>query len=381
MPAALAELLRARIAGKGPMPFRDFMEAALYHPEHGYYGSGRAKLGRSGDFYTNVSVGLLFGALLARQFEEMWQRLGQPERFTIVEQGADRGHFARDVMEHVQRVAPAFLEALQYVVVEPFARAAAVQRATLESWAGKTRWVSSLETLEPFTGVHFSNELLDAFPVHAVVWTGSEWQERLVDHHDGRFVFTAGPLSEQELGAQLARVPAPVSAGYEAEVNLASLDWITQLARKLVRGFVLAVDYGFSRAELYRPERTCGTLSGYSEHRREPDVLSRPGEIDLTAHVDFTSLAEHARFAGLGLHGFTDQHHFMVGVSQLHFDDNTPLTRERERELRAFKTLMHPNLMGQSFKVICFEKGGAASTPLAGFTYARDSRGALGIEG
>ena len=139
----------------------------------------------------------------------------------------------------------------------------------------------------------------------------------------------------------------------ETEVNIEALDWIGSLACRLARGFVLAIDYGFSREEYYRAERTDGTLSAYAAHRREPDPLARPGEIDLTAHVDFTSLAERAESAGFCTWGYTDQHHFMVGLGKAYFTDGAA----PPAELSAFKMLMHPNLMGSNFKVLCLEKG------------------------
>jgi SAM-dependent MidA family methyltransferase len=138
------------------------------------------------------------------------------------------------------------------------------------------------------------------------------------------------------------------------------------VAAKLARGWVLAVDYGHERADYYAPERTEGTLSAYANHRREPDPFARPGEIDLTAHVDFTSLIESAETAGMKCAGFTDQHHFMVGLGAGHFADGA-----NSGDVRAFQTLMHPQMMGMAFKVVCFAKGVELSPPLAGFRYAR----------
>ena len=342
------------------------MSEALYHPRHGYYTSGRAVIGRKGDFFTNVSVGPLFGRLLARQFAEIWQRLGEPAQFTIVEQGAHGGDFAGDVLGGLREFAPACFAAATYRIVEPGAALREAQAAKLAALGGKVRWVASLAELEPFSGVHFSNELIDALPIHAVRWTGEAWRERHVGLHGDRFVFTDGPLTSELLRAHLAQLP-PVPPGYETEVNLAALDWIAELGGRLERGCVLAIDYGFPRAEYYRADRIGGTLTGYAHHRREGDVLASPGEIDLTAHVDFTSLAEHAARCGLRLAGFTDQHHFMVGLGRLHFPDGIAPAAQ---EMRAFKTLMHPALMGLSFKVLCVEKGLADPAPLAGFHFA-----------
>jgi SAM-dependent MidA family methyltransferase len=211
-----------------------------------------------------------------------------------------------------------------------------------------------------------------------VKWTGTQWLERIVASQDGAFVFLDAPPGTPELRARLASLP-PVPAGYETEINPGALEWVNQLASRLERGFVLAIDYGWSREEYYRPERTVGTLSAYASHRREPNPLVRPGEVDLTAHVDFTSVAERGRERGLHLAGFTDQHHFMVGLSRLHFPDAAPANSAAQKELRALRTLMHPDFLGRSFKALCLSKGFASTPPLAGFHFASDPSGALGL--
>jgi SAM-dependent MidA family methyltransferase len=163
-------------------------------------------------------------------------------------------------------------------------------------------------------------------------------------------------------------IPGLLPEGYTTEVNLAASAWIREVAAVMQRGFVLAVDYGFPRSEFYSPVRTAGTLSAYARHQREADPLVRPGEIDLTAHVEFDSLIEAAMAAGLRTEGFTDQHHFMVGVGMAHFADgaNAP-------ERRAFQTLMHPQFMGASFKVAAFSKSIGSAPALSGFQFARAS--------
>jgi SAM-dependent MidA family methyltransferase len=365
---ALTVILAARIGEAGPLSLAEFMAAALYHPEHGYYASGRAAIGRGGDYFTNISVGPLFGRLLMRQFAEMWERLGRPAVFTIVEQGAHAGDFAHDVLEGARELEPAFFEAVRYVIVEPLPGPAAKQRTRLERFAEKLAWVESPAALLPFEGVHFSNELIDAFPVHRVHLVDSEWREHRVDFQDGRFVWCDAPLAGEALRAHAAALPSDLPDGYTTEVNLLAAPWISKVAARLQRGWVLVIDYGYPRAEYYRPERTGGTLSAYVNHRRVDDPLSSPGEIDLTAHVDFSALADAARAAGLRVAGLTDQHHFMVGLARLHFRDAAEMTAALEKEHRAFKTLMHPNLMGSAFKAICFSNGDPA-TPLSGFTF------------
>ncbi len=364
MSTALAKLLAARIASEGPMPFREFMAQALYHPEHGYYGSDRAKIGRGGDFFTNVSVGPLFGQLLARQFAEMWERLGRPADFAIVEQGAHRGDFASDVLAALDRFAPGCFAATRYHIIEPAPKLRAAQEAALK---GNVVWHPSLADLPPFTGVHFSNELLDAMPVHLVTWTGTEWLERHVAVQDDGFVFTDAPLTSETLRAYLATVP-PVPAGYITEVNLDALAWLDTVAARLDRGWVLTIDYGLRHEDYFAPDRRTGTLRAYAGHQVSDDPLARPGEIDLTTHVEFTSLMERAAQIGLRVAGLTDQHHFMVGLGPLHFrDDAVP----EMSELRAYKTLMHPTMMGTSFHALCLSKGTPEAAPLAGFKYAR----------
>ncbi|MCE9610631.1 MAG: SAM-dependent methyltransferase [Chthoniobacter sp.] len=370
-PGPLTEILRARIAAAGSIPFRNFMEAALYHPEHGYYTSGRARIGRGGDFFTSVSVGPLFGTLLAQQFAEMWERLGRPGEFTIVEQGAHHGDFARDTLAALRALAPACFTATRYHIIEPSPTLRAAQSAALAGFA--VQWFPSLDALPAFTGVHFSNELLDAFPVHLVTWDGAAWRETHVALAGDHFAFTDSPITSAPLHAALARLPS-VPAGYRTEVNLAALTWLDSLATKLTRGFALIIDYGFPRAEYYRPDRTTGTIAGYAQHRRVADLLAAPGETDLTAHLDFTALAERATTAGLRLAGFTDQHHFIVALSTLHFPGTIPNTAASQRELRAFKTLMHPQMMGRAFHVLAMEKTDTPA-PLTGFRFATPALG------
>ncbi|HEX8296377.1 MAG TPA: SAM-dependent methyltransferase [Chthoniobacteraceae bacterium] len=373
----LADLLLEEIAAHGPIPFRDFMERALYHPEHGYYASGKAQTGRRGDFFTNVSVGPLFGRLLARQLVEMWDRLARPVPFTIVEQGAHSGELAQDLLTGLEELAGDCFAATEYHLVEPISALRVSQSNRLAPFAQKVRWFAGLSDLPRFTGVHLSNELVDAFPVHLMRWTGHAWLECYVDFSGGALCLTDGHLSSGRLPSFLSALPE-LPPGYELEINLAALDWIEQLAAKLQRGFVLLVDYGFSQEELYRPDRVGGTLSAYAAHQRESNPLARPGEVDLTAHVNFTALARGAISRGLRLHGFTDQHHFMVGLGRLHFPDQSDSSQLNSKELRAFQTLMHPTLMGRAFKALCLSRN-VDPARLAGFQFARDAAESLGL--
>ena len=372
-----ASLIHQEIDRNGAIPFRRFMELALYAPGTGYYAGGAARVGCAGDFVTSVSVGPLFGRLLAAEFEAMWRLLGQPERFTVVEEGANRGDFARDVLG---AASPEWSAALEYRIIEPFPALEAQQREQLHPWAeaGRVRWCRSPEELAPFCGVHFSNELADALPVHRVVRHGEGWQEEWVGKDAaGRLIREDGPLSTPELAQAVARLPSPaLPEGYRTEISLAAPAWLRTLAPRLERGYLLVADYGFSREDYYLPQRTEGTLSAYYRQRRESDPLARPGEQDLTAHVEFTTLAQTGLECGLDLLGYGDQHHYLVGLGRLAFPDGAP-TPERQRDLRAFATLMHPSLMGRGFRFLGLGRGAPAGLP--GFAMTSCPYRALGL--
>ena len=387
----LLAYMREQISNHGPVTFKWFMQQALYHPEYGYYGGGRARIGRKGDFYTSVSVGKIFGELMAKQFEEIWYRMNTPVSFAIVEEGANNGQFAQDLLGWLQQFSPDLFQKVRYWIVEPNPRLQQEQQATLSRWPrNKVRWTNSLAAFEAgsLRGVYFSNELLDAFPVHLVTSTGGAWEENFVDLTRQGFRFVYGPPSNSLLRAQLEKLPVPLqiesTTPYRTEVNLAALRWIEDIAKVIGQGYIMLADYGYPRDVYYSPERTEGTLMAYSEHRRSDDPLQAVGECDLTAHVDFTSLAERAEANGLRLAGYCDQHHFLValGEEELMEIERTlqELTPDVLHYIRSFKTLIHPSTMGMAFKFIAFSKSvPAVEAPLTGFTRCGDGREALGL--
>jgi SAM-dependent MidA family methyltransferase len=359
------------------------MQQALYHPEHGYYSSGRASIGRRGDYFTSVSVGPLFGQLLVAQFAQLWEGLDQTDSFVIVEQGAHHGDFARDVLGSARKCWPEFFAALRYRIVEPFPILQDRQSQTLAEYAGKIEWRDSIDALEPFTGVHFSNELLDAMPVHLIcsggpvagTTAGSQWQEKFVALNAKEFAFVARPIVDPALRAFIAKLPSR-PAGYETEVNLAAVEWIANLATKLERGYVLVIDYGSRGDEFYAPYRTNGTLQCRAQHRLFASPFHEIGHADITAHVDWTSLAERAQKCGLSINGFTDQHHFITGIISEPLREQLPGSADTKTK-RALQTLLHPELLGRAFQVLALAKEVAA--PLAGFKFARDAGAMLGL--
>ena len=353
MNTVLTELIRQSIRAHGPVSFAVFMQQALYHPKHGYYSSGRCAIGRKGDYFTNVSVGPLFGELLAVQFAEIWERLSRIDDFVIVEQGAHDGQFARDVLEFAQKWAPEFFAALRYRIVEPFPALQERQSRTLELFRDKVQWHASLQ---PFVGVHFSNELLDAMPVRLI----SGGMEKLVDLKGDKFVFVERPLS------QAATIcDAPVQ---ERAFNHAALDWIDSVAAKLKRGYIIAIDYGHCGDEFGR------TVQVRAQHRNLNSPFEQIGHADITMHVDWSSIIERAEAKGLRVAGFTDQHHFLTGIiSELGGGGSPdPSAGDWGQSPRELQTLLHPEMLGRTFQVLGLEKNvdpGAAR--LAGFKFAR----------
>jgi SAM-dependent MidA family methyltransferase len=372
----LAAIIRDHLQRYGPIPFPWFMEQALYHPEYGYYTSARLRIGRQGDYYTNVSVGRLYGEILASQLIEMWKLLGRPPRFTIVEEGAEDGQLAVDILSAITEESIEAAACVRYTILEPILEKQLQQQARVKpAFLEKVTWLTRLTDLENVTGAFISNELVDAMPVHLVLYRDKEWLELRVDTSEKEFCFVPAKIEAPELVQAIDKLPATIRSPYRTEVNLAAARWIQAVSTRLERGFVLIVDYGFPRDEYYQPERTEGTLSCYSRHRRSYNPLERPGEIDITAHVDFTSLAEAAEKASLQVAGYLDQHHFMVGAaeSRLRALEKAVETRgwasARSAFLGTYRTLMHPGNMGMAFKFLLLTKGLQEQPQLSGFRY------------
>jgi SAM-dependent MidA family methyltransferase len=341
--ADLIQIIRAQIERHGPVSFAWFMQRALYHPEHGYYSSGRCAIGRKGDYFTNVSVGPLFGQLLALQFLEIWDRLGKLIDFVIVEQGAHDGQFALDVLEFVQKRRPEFFDALRYRIIEPFPILKEQQCRMLEAFGDKIEWRASSE---PFTGVHFSNELLDAMPVRLI----SDGTEKLVGLEGDKFVFVERPIDK-------------------AILNQPALDWIDGIAANLQRGYVITIDYGCTNEDCRR------NVQVRAQHRNLHSPFDSIGDADITMSVDWESILKRAQANCLCVAGFTDQHHFLTGIIS-HFesgDRGQSLLADSRKAKRELQTLLHPEMLGRTFQVLALAKNvGREGDPLAGFKFARD---------
>jgi SAM-dependent MidA family methyltransferase len=363
--AGPAEELRRRIAQHGPLGFDEFMAVALYHPQGGYYASQTNRTGRRGDFFTSVSVGPVFGKLLAVQFVEMRQLLGEPEDFTLVEQGANDGQLLADILTAWPGPAP------RVIIVEPLEQRRAAQRETLAPWLNRVQHVTREDELPDFTGVFFANELLDAFPVKLLVREDGRWLERRVGSGDGQFVFVDAPFTG-EAPAVAEDIPR-----FATEICPSLAPWMRTVAGKLTRGWILLIDYGHPASVRHHPSRAAGRLAAYRAHQRMDDPLADPGSQDLTAHVDFTAVARAAEAAGLQLAGFTDQHHAMTALAAVTFPamPQDQLSAAAAREMRGLRQLLHPESMGTAFKFLALAKN--VSGRLTAFQFARDPHSEL----
>jgi SAM-dependent MidA family methyltransferase len=308
----VAELL-ARIEREGPITFYEFMRAALYDVRHGYYSTQAAATTRGGDYVTSPEIHPVFGTLIAEQLREMWQAMGQPARFDIVEPGAGRGLLARDIVRAAARDS-AFGAAVRYSVVDSSAVMMRERRRVFDE-AGLAENIASCDALpHRITGCVLSNELIDAFPVHRIVRRGSQLDEVHVASRDGRLVDALRPLSDERIRAYFDDLGLLPGDGAYAEVNLDAIDWIRRVSASLHRGYVLTLDYGYEAEQLYAPWRRDGTLQCFYRQSASSDPYQRIGRQDMTSSVDFTTLRRTGEAAGNKTLGMTDQTAFLVNL-------------------------------------------------------------------
>ncbi len=398
---ALVDVLRKRIAAEGAITFHDYMETVLYHPQLGYYAS-REPMGREGDYLTSPEVHSMFGALVGKELVEMWRSMGEPAAFHVVEQGAGTGRMAHDLLRWASRRDPAFFAATRFRIVEISTSLRERQQQTLAALpdlrAGQIDWLEGLP--DDIEGVVLSNELLDSFPVHRVAMdpppsTGTdpsssfgtdltpnpfptgEGASRLREIHvtftEGRFGEELGGASTARIGEYFAALGTMPPEGCTVEVNLHAVDWMTDVASKLRRGFVLTFDYGYEASELYAPWRRDGTLMGFYKHNPSQDPYARIGKQDLTAHVDFTSIKRAGEEYGLSVAGFTTQARFLsslgIGAAVGEVAKEAPgALEEYYARRRAVTELIDPAGLGR-IRVLAQRKGVEPSA-LAGFSTA-----------
>jgi SAM-dependent MidA family methyltransferase len=357
------------------MTVADFMELALYHPDHGYYASRAQRSGRAGDFYTSVDIGPLFGELLARQLAEMLalvRAAAEDAEVDLVEAAAGNGRLMRDVLDALQREWPDVYGLVRVRLVERSEPARTAQIDALGPHAARLA-ARTAQLPDRVNGILFANELLDALPVHLVGMTADGPREIYVDVEGGRLVEREGPLSTPALLSALELHRAPLFPGRRAEVGLAAAEWIRDAASRVERGFILLLDYGDVAERLRDEARPDGTLRGFREHRVSARWLEVPGEQDLTSHVNFTALERAARDAGLDVLGRVDQARFLLGlgaIERLQAAETGLLPAAALRRRLAAKALLVPGGTGSTHHAMVFGKN-IGNPALAGLSLAR----------
>jgi len=364
-----AEKIAAGIRKKGAIPFEEFMVHALYCPNCGYYEKEEDIIGPHGDYYTSVTIGNLLGELLALQIADWLEILPPTTGGTrlLVEAGAHDGTLAKDILAWMLHYRATLCERLEYWIVEPSARRQAWQRRTLSQFGDRVQWVQDIAAIESMRGVVFCNELLDAMPVHRLGWDARRraWFEWGVTLEAERFVWArieadeaAGwvaalarhfPQFQPACGNQLLEV---LPDGFTIEVCPAAENWWRQAATALEAGKLVAIDYGLTAEELCLPERKEGTLRAFYRHRPSGDVLARPGEQDITAHVNFTAIQSAGESAGLKTDAFQTQARFLTDVAAEAWRDQSGFEGWSGARRRQFQALTHPEHLGRAFRVL-----------------------------
>ncbi len=372
---SLREKIVAEIQARGPIPFSRYMEMCLYDPELGYYSRAAEKFGKAGDFFTSSDVHAVFGRLLARQFEEMWRALGSPARLEVVEFGPGRGLFASDVLDWAAKSFPQFFAAVHYRLVESSPALRTRLRGTLAAHlaSGKAS-VSEGATLPRSTTpvIVFANEFFDALPVEVVTAEG----EVRVGVENSRLVERCVPVTPPVLEF-LNRYGVHPETHERVEAGLAAQTAMSEIASTVDRGFIIVIDYGYTRAEQLAG-RHRGTLRAFRQHSMSADAYEAPGEQDLTADASFTALAEAAEAHGLHAAKVLTQSQFLMGIGEANrFADafaDCRLPQERAKVALQLKHLVTPAGMGERFQVLVMSRGLPDQTleGLSGLRFGRE---------
>lgn len=359
-PSLLTQKIRDHITTNGSIPFREFMAYALYDAEQGYYAGNQQRVGKGGDFITSVSVGRCFGLILAHRLERYWREIGSPEDFHIIEPGAHDGALCADIIAEIQRSFPDFYRAVTYNLIETTEKLRLAQTARLtDEYAGKFKIHPHLSILSGLTGAMISNELVDAMPVDLIRRQNNHWLLLMVDldaHGDFCFSPTTIPDEYREL-IDFCKNLTDFPEGYTTEFQPKLRSFARESSQALGKGLFITIDYGHHGEDYYHPDRTEGTLQTYHSHQKSDNPLTTPGEIDITAHVDFTRLNTEMEAAGfqhrsLGTQASYLTHqakNWLIGMEQEPSSETPAL-------LRQFQTLTHPAMLGTRFMVLEMEK-------------------------
>jgi SAM-dependent MidA family methyltransferase len=361
---SLREHLKEICKERGPIPFALYMEICLYHPELGYYFAPRAPMGKGGDYITYPQVHPAFGRCMARQVMEIWEQMGSPQSFELVEVGPGKGQMMRDMLELISSKAPLLMENLEVTLVEVSPMLQSIQRANLAQFPN-VRWEAPADffSRRKVRGCILSNELVDSLPVHLVEMRGGELREVLVLVGDRETEEVLGELTDHRIREYLETEGAHLQEGQRVEVGLKALEWIRSVGASLEKGAVITVDFGFRGAEAFHPSRSGGSLMTYRGHRASSDPYELPGGQDICSHVNFSALIRAGEEVGLAPTGIITQDKFLLNLGLL--EEMAEQEKRRSsgsqaefwQEKLALRSLMMPQHPQGGFQVLIQHKG------------------------
>ncbi len=366
MRSKLLDIILEKIRDDGPVSFRDFMELSLYHPEYGYYSRELILIGSGGDFMTAPQATPLFGALLSVQIKQLFNIIKKIP-YNLVEIGPGTGALARGILDYLPELLNEsdieLKKQINYQMVEPSVKRRRPLSILFENYGLNVQVFHEVPD-KLGHGVIIANEVLDAFPVHLIEKKDDQFFQIYIDYNENENSLTEMmvPLMESQNGEVLyeycIKNLSGIEGHYRTEINLEMREWISQMEASIDTGFLLVIDYGHSRNEYFHPARNRGTIMGYEKHRLREDILSSPGEIDITAHVNFSDLSSWGKQAGFDLIGYAPQWAFLGGLD---FQDTVNMVMGNpdpfSPALAQIKSLIFPQTMGQSHKVMLFSKG------------------------
>ena len=311
-----------RSSSEQKITFARYMDLCLYHEKKGYYNSPEIKIGQGGDFVTSVSISIDFAELLAKQLYELWHVLDKPNPFSLVEMGAGEGQLAKNILLCFVNNYPDIIDSLQYIIVEKSIPLQQRQELLLTQHLPteiQIKWTQLDEiTNESIVGCFFSNELVDAMPVHLVKWYQGQLKEVYLTYYDGKISEQLDTLSTDKINKYFLENEVDFNynypQNYQTEVNLQALNWLKKISEKLQKGFLLTIDYGYQAKKYYHPQRSQGTLKCYFQHRHHDNPYVNIGKQDITCHVNFTALQKYGLSYGLINTGYIEQALFLMNL-------------------------------------------------------------------
>lgn len=348
--------------------FYRFMQLALYADKEGYYTREREKIGKAEDYYTSSTVNPVFAKTLLNSFMDMYLNFTKYDEYALLEIGGGNGQFADDLLDELKREYPAIYRSFRYYLLESSSYNEKLQKTKLAEHRDKLIFIRNLTELpHDFRGIIFGNELIDAFPVHRITKIDGKLQEIYVswDEEGQEFVEKIGLLSDDRIVDYFSDIAIDLREGQVAEANLDVIDWLEELAQSLIEGYLVLIDYGHLADTLYDSNRHAGSLLCYHKHQISDNPYLLVGEKDLTSHVNFSTISNEARKRGFKEIYYNFQSNFLLSNQILkYFTEHTNLVDQQAGELdasaiktnRAIRQLISPNEMGETFKVIIFQK-------------------------